>query len=245
LAGGSALVSDVDNTLLGDDEALARFAEWYESRRGSMRLVYNSGRFYSSVVASIDSTALPEPDAVIGGVGTEIRFYPDGRSLEAWPAQFAGYEASAVRECLARFAELAPQPLELQSRWKTSYFVDGAPPEFLARLKRRLQAEGLAVELIYSSRRDLDVLPAAANKGSAAAFLAEHWNLAREKVMASGDSGNDLALFQQGFRGIVVANAHAELKALRGENVYHSPHAHAAGVLDGLEYWLARAQATV
>src|SRR5690606_25882668 len=66
------IVSDLDGTLLGDDGALRCFAAWYDERRADFRLVYSSGRFLDSVRQSIAETYLPEPDAVICGVGTEI-----------------------------------------------------------------------------------------------------------------------------------------------------------------------------
>ncbi|HVC93752.1 MAG TPA: hypothetical protein VND64_08680 [Pirellulales bacterium] len=45
------------------------------------------------------------------------------------------------------------------------------------------------------------------------------------------------------FRGTVVGNALPELAVLAGPHIYHSPLSHAAGVLDGLRYWLAEADA--
>ena len=64
------------------------------------------------------------------------------------------------------------------------------------------------------------------------------WDLTNIEIV-SGDTANDLMMFLQGFRGIVVANAHRELKELSGEKVYVSPYAYAEGVLDGLRYWLS------
>jgi hypothetical protein len=47
-------------------------------------------------------------------------------------------------------------------------------------------------------------------------------------------------MFQQGFRGVVVANAHEELQNLSDANVYQSPESFARGVLDGVDYWTNR-----
>jgi hydroxymethylpyrimidine pyrophosphatase-like HAD family hydrolase len=69
-------------------------------------------------------------------------------------------------------------------------------------------------------------------------FYAESLNVSPDHVLVSGDSGNDLALYEHGFRGIVVANAHPELKDLDGPNVFHATRPMAAGVVEGLEHWL-------
>ena len=45
-------------------------------------------------------------------------------------------------------------------------------------------------------------------------------------------------MFEQGFRGIVVGNAHPELKALNGSDIYQAEGEFAWGVLEGLEHWL-------
>jgi hydroxymethylpyrimidine pyrophosphatase-like HAD family hydrolase len=61
-------------------------------------------------------------------------------------------------------------------------------------------------------------------------------------VVVSGDSGNDVEMFvppRDGspYRGIVVGNADADLKRLKGEHIYHAQAACAAGVLEGLRFW--------
>ena len=232
------LVSDLDGTLLGDDDALHRFADWREQNRDSVALAYASGRFYASVVESMRETALPEPDAIVGGVGTEIHDYPSGQEIPGWHDEIGqSWDAERVRQVLGSHPELELQPEKWQSDYKVSYFLEDADPAQLDALKRELTEHDIESKVIYSSNRDLDFLPARANKGSAAAYLAKHWGISPEKVIASGDSGNDHTLMEQGFRGVVVANAQPELKKVTGPHIYHAQNGYAAGVLEGIEYW--------
>jgi len=234
------LASDLDYTLLGDDRALERFAAWIRPRRQRLLLVYASGRHYESVVESIRSTALPNPNAVIGGVGTDVRYFPSGLPVPGWNDRLGdGWDARRVVETLSSFSWLQPQPPESQTRFKVSFYATNLSDGSLREIQVALWKSELSASLIYSSDRDLDVVPEGADKGSAVTFLAGHWRLSKDRVVVSGDSGNDLAMFQQDFRGVVVANAHQDLKDLAGPTVFVSRFSYADGVLDGLRQWLS------
>ncbi|HSG70397.1 MAG TPA: HAD family hydrolase [Planctomycetaceae bacterium] len=231
------LISDVDGTLLGDDRALQKFVAWYEEHRDRLRLVYNSGRLVSSIVESIETTNLPAPDAIIGGVGTQIREYPSNDEIGQWPAQTRSWQPLIICGLLAEYPELELQPPEFLAEYKISYYVADAPAELLSEIRGRLEQIDCPVDLIYSSHRDLDVLPRGVNKGTASAYLASYWSIPESNVFVSGDTGNDLELFNNGFRGIVVGNAHPELKSLNSDLIYQARQSHAAGVQEGLSYW--------
>ncbi|MEX2092489.1 MAG: HAD family hydrolase [Pirellulales bacterium] len=232
------LVSDLDGTLLGDDRALDGFAVWHEQIKDRLRLVYSSGRFLDSIRESIDVFRLPEPDAIICGVGTEIHEMATGKRLLGWPRMTYNWNPHVVRTTCAAHRELQEQPQQLLSHYKVSFFGYDLDEAFLGQLACQLTDNGQEVSIVYSSNRDLDILPAETNKGAAAAFLARRWRIADEQVIVAGDSGNDLEMFRAGFRGIVVGNAQPELLRLSDPNVYHAAAPYAAGVLEGLQHWL-------
>ena len=235
------LISDVDFTLLGDDDELAKFANWYDRNKSHIRLVLTSGRFPDSIIESVKTTLLPEPDVVIGGVGSEICFYPSQDVVRGWPVcQLKHWDRDRVRSILAGFERLEPQADEFQSDYKVSYFLRNADPAELEQIRTTLLEQSIRAELVYSSQRDLDVLPHGCNKGSAAEYVAHYLGFEPLDVIVCGDSANDIAMFGHDFPGVVVGNAHPELKALDNPLVYQSNHEYAKGVLDGIKYWLDR-----
>ena len=233
-----ALVSDLDGTLLGDEDGLRAFSAWVKQHRGRLKLVYNSGRLVDSIAEVIASTALPVPDAIIGGIGTEIRYTRGSRLAGRWLSNVEGWNRSLIESIVSGFDGVDQQPENNQAPYKVSFYAFDASASLLKEMRRRLDQAGCRADLIYSSARDLDFVPRGANKGSAAAFLTSAWSLPPERVVVSGDTGNDLAMFEIGCRGIVVANAHSELRNLEGDHVYHAEGRHAYGVLEGLRQFL-------
>jgi sucrose-6F-phosphate phosphohydrolase len=236
-----ALISDVDDTLLGNDDALLEFVRYHRRRAGEFALVYASGRMVESLERTIKATHLPQPEAIIAGVGSEIRRFPGLDPIPGWRERVPeGWSAGRVRRILAGEPDLTDQPDDVQSSYKVSYFLEDATPERLHALTERLRNEGIEADAIYSSRRDLDFLPGGLNKGTAAAHLTRYWQVPPDRVMVAGNSGNDADLFQQGFLGIVVGNADQELKRLAGPRVYLARERHARGVLAGVKHWSNR-----
>jgi sucrose-6F-phosphate phosphohydrolase len=232
------LVCDLDGTLLGDDQALDVFASWFAQASAHFRLAYASGRFVESVRTSISNSNLPEPDAIIGGVGTQIYDVAAGRRMAMWPPSIFEWNPYIVRAVCASHRELTLQPDHLQSQYKISFFGCDLDPPFFNRLMLQMATAGQRVTTVYSSNRDLDILPADAHKGAATAYLAHRWRINSQQVIVAGDSGNDADMFHAGFRGIVVGNARPELRTLKAPHIYHATADFALGVLEGLEYWL-------
>lgn len=237
------LISDIDDTLLGDDAALKRFRAYQQELGNRLVLAYATGRTFESVARDVAENRLPAPIAVIGNVGSEIRHFESQSVVDTWTRDLAGtWSAAKVRQLLQAEDGLKPQPESAQSEHKVSYFYEKATPQQLEALRDQLARGGIQADYVYSSERDLDFLPKGVNKGTAAAFLARELGFKLDRVLVAGNSANDDALFQIGCAGIVVANAHPEWKS-RLENqphVYLAQGRMADGVREGLDYWLSR-----
>lgn len=231
--------TDLDGTLLGNPEATQRFKTvWTElSPEARPLLVYNSGRLVDDLRRFVDNGTLPAADFYIGGVGTQVFDVKAGRSLDELHAHLAdGWDGTAVQKLVAKFPGVRPQPAEFQHEFKSSWFLERATPGTIREFKRRLADAGLNVNIVYSSARDLDVLPHHATKSGALSWLCARLGVSLDTVLVAGDTGNDASMFRlPGVRGIIVENALPELfEATVDVPTYGSRQILADGVLDGL-----------
>ncbi len=240
-------VTDLDNTFVGDDRALETLIAALLGHRQNFgtKIVYATGRSRQSYLGLAAEKSLPQPDALVVSVGTEIYFDPEGEEPStAWAnLQSEGWNRDAVAAVAAQYPELTPQPPIGQGPFKVSYYVtEAAVATVLPQLEAGLQAANLAVQMIYSGGKDLDILPKVSDKGRAVRFLQQHWQREDERTVVCGDSGNDIALFAVGgARGVIVGNARPELRDWHAENasdrLYLAQSHYAAGILEGLQYF--------
>ncbi|TYC51968.1 HAD-IIB family hydrolase [Rhodobacterales bacterium] len=231
------LVSDIDDTLTGNREDLARLWQRLNTQGPNVKLALNSSRPAESVDKTLAEyfPADFQPDAIITGLGTEIRL--GGYWMESWRRQFADWPDEAIRKRVTGLGFQAHDDI-FQTGGKASFAVPGQ--ENAERVLEALRRDGFDFKFIFSGESDLDILAPAAGKDAAMRHLAGHLKIPRERTVAAGDSGNDLALFQAAGRAIAVGNARPELlNTMPSDTSYHARANHAAGVLEGLiEYGL-------
>lgn len=234
-----AVITDIDNTLLGDDKATRAFVAWL--RRNRKRVVFGvaTGRRIDSAARVLENNGVPLPDVWITSVGSEIHYGVDQTPDRGWSRHISHrWEPERLRQCLLEEQGLVLQPDEDQRTHKVSFFVD--PPGSLdpEHIETRLYREDLHARVIYSHDRYLDLLPVRASKGLAVRYLSDKWGIPLEHVLVAGDSGNDEDMLRGRLLGVIVGNHQPELESLRGfERIYFAEATYARGVLEGIDHF--------
>lgn len=244
------LATDIDNTLTGDEAALRDLSAQLEElrRQEKLFLILATGRRLPHVLSGFDDEALPQADAIISQVGTEIYLPPftaRARPLAAWQERLQRtFSRQRALQFLEEIRGLQMQPAIYNTSLKVSAYLDGAPdPDAAAqRIAQRIAAsdDGDNYQVVWSSGVHLDIIPAQAGKGNAVHFLLANLKLQPQGIIVAGDSGNDLSLFEAGTQGIVVANAQPELQRLREQASgahFFATAPNAAGVAQGLRHF--------
>ncbi len=244
------LVTDLDHTLVGDDEAMADLNQRLSNYRNvfSTKLVYATGRSPLLYRQLLLEKQLLVPDAVLTSVGTEIFYSGFDTPDPQWSKQISlGWNRDLVMSIAATLPDLRLQSDSEQRPFKVSYLLsEGLAREVLPQLHGLLQSQNLAAQILFSGCKDVDILPLNADKGSAIAYLQKQWEIRPEQTLVCGDSGNDIALFRLGLNpgqvlGIMVGNAQPELLKWHDQNPsanrYLAQKSFANGILEGLEYF--------
>jgi sucrose-phosphate synthase len=237
------LITDIDNTLLGEDDSLARLRELLAQHHGRIGFGVATGRYLESAREVLQAHDFDDVDVMITSVGTEIYYGANLEPDKGWASQLrAKWRPDRVRAVLDALPCLRPQAdPDTQREFKVSYDLSGSlPPDAaLEEVHGALRNAGLSYNLVFSHGVYVDLLAPRASKGKAIRYLADKWNIPPAHIVTAGDSGNDRDMLAGPSCGIVVGNHDPELEALRrsGSRIYFASARCAAGIIEGLEHY--------
>ncbi|GFE71292.1 sucrose-phosphate phosphatase [Chroococcus sp. FPU101] len=241
------IISDLDNTWIGDDAATIALQQTLKEKRDRFYLVYATGRSFCSVAREmrnfwlLTGEPLLTPDYLITGVGSEI--YHQGILDYHWATQISQqWDRNGVVQVTQKFPQLLPQIEPEQNPWKVSFCLHpNTKPAILNTVHEQILQLGISAKIIFSSGRDIDILPQTTDKGIAAMYLREKLQIPLNQTLVCGDSGNDLSLYQHGTRGVIVNNAQNELAQWYSQsgtaNHYFAKSSYAWGILEAIDYF--------
>lgn len=233
------LITDVDNTLTGDDEAVAKLLRELKQAGSFTGFGIATGRSKESALEKLEELGTPPPDILITSNGASIRYGSDLTEDKAWKRHINyRWEPDAIRAVMDEIPGVYPQKAEEQHPFKISYTIDFRKAPTVAGIRRLLREAGLRVDLTCSLKMYLDLMPIRASCGLAIRYLAFKWGIPFDHLLVAGDSGNDEDMLRGETLGVVVGNHSPELDKLRGRpRIYFAEECHANGILEGIAHY--------
>jgi len=235
-----ALVTDLDQNLLGDKVALAQLVDLLRERRKEAVFGIATGRRLDAALKVMKQYGIPEPDLLITSGGTAIHYAPKLTEDTAWTRHIEKqWTPKLVRRLLDSLPGLLLQPKAEQSRFKISYYIDPEQAQSLEEIVQLLHQEEQTVNAILSFGQYLDVLPIRASKGLALRYVASHWEIPLDRILVAGGSGADEDMMRGNTLAAVVGNRHhEELSQLEeADRIFFAQSHYAAGILEAIAYY--------
>jgi len=235
-----AIISDIDQNLIGDATSLRHLIDVIRQHRKSSKFAIATGRRFDSALRIMRQHNIPEPDILITSCGTEIYYAPKYAADIAW-SKHIDYDWSPhkVKPLLAELSGLKLQPRSEQSRFKISYYIDPDIAPDIEEISSLLHQHEQSLHLNMAFGQYLDVMPQRASKGLALRYIADRWQIPLERIFVAGGSGADEDMMRGNTLAAVVANRHhEELSQLVDiERIYFASQPFAEGILEALAYY--------
>ena len=235
-----AIVSSMDQNLLGDLESLKELLNVLAKKRKNISFGIATGRRLDSALRVLHQHNIPQPDALITSMGTEIYYSPELTRDVAWTNHINYlWNRQRVVSLLTELSGLTLQPKEQQSAYKISYFYNPNVAPSVDEIKKILLQNEQTVHVIFSFGQFLDIVPVRASKGYALRWFAQQQDIPLNRILTAGGSGGDEDMMLGNTLSVVVANRHTEelSKFSEVEPIYFSEKRFAAGILDGLNHY--------
>ncbi|EMR04904.1 Mannosylfructose-phosphate phosphatase [Bhargavaea cecembensis DSE10] len=224
------LATDLDGTFVGDEAGLRELLDYYDSLPDRVALAYVTGRHRASAMELIRGEELPVPDILITDVGTSVFAGPELAEDPGWSRRMTeNWEPQTVRRIAGKIPGIRLQ--DLPDTRRVSFFSEGGEPA--EKLRQALLEEGVPHTYVFSSGRDVDILPEGGGKGEALRYVIGKFADGDARILIAGDSGNDLDMLMLGYPAVMVSNAQPELLEAEGHDaLFRATRPCAGGILE-------------
>jgi sucrose-phosphate synthase len=235
-----AIFSDLDQSLVGNPEALHDFADFIKSNRKKITFGIATGRRIDSALALMKKNRIPTPDILITSLGTRIHY---GRNLtedDVWADHIDhNWSGKRVRRILDKIPGLKIQPKVEQTPFKLSYYYDQELAPSVEKIIEQLHKKEITATVTLSFGQFLDIVPSRASKGQALRYVSQSLEIPLEQILVAGGSGTDEDMMRGNTLAVVVSNRHNEelSQLVDQEKIYFAKKDHAAGILEAIEYF--------
>lgn len=236
----TAIITDLDQNLLGDPDAIPEFTAMLKAHRKEVSFGVATGRNIDSALRILRKCRIPQPDLLITSLGTEIFYAPNLTRDSVWSRHINHrWHRRDLVELLMGIPGLEMQPKKLQTPFKISFYINPDVAPDTAEISRFLMQHEHSVNVIFSHGQFLDVLPYRASKGYALRWAAEQLDIPLENLLVAGGSGADEDMMRGNMLGVVVANRHEEelSELAEGERIYFAKKGYAAGIIEAANHY--------
>jgi sucrose-phosphate synthase len=233
------LVSDIDNTLIGDARSLKELLRLLRDAGSKVAFGIATGRNSELTLEALQEWKVPTPQFLITSVGTSIRYGPQLVRDRGWEQHISfRWRPDTVKEMMSELPGLELQEAPGQGPYKISYDVRPEEMPSIEQIRQLMRKSRVQVNIIFSHGAYLDVLPVRASKGMALRYLATRWGIPLDRCLVAGDSGNDEEMLRGNTLGVVVGNYDSELENLRGDpSIYFADGNYARAITEAIEHY--------
>ncbi|AKM11425.1 alpha,alpha-trehalose-phosphate synthase [Croceicoccus naphthovorans] len=234
---GLVLATDLDGTFLGGNDDERRTLYEAIEARDDVLLVFVTGRDVDFIRDLIARPGMPTPRYIVGDVGTSVydveQDFKPVTALEAEIATIWGNANDRVVEMLKNEPGIELQPTPFRHR--VSYYYK--PAELQDSTVRKIEEAGF--DCLTSADLYLDVLPKGIAKGPTLRRMVEALALPHDRVLAAGDTMNDLSMLDCGLKSVAVGNSEDRLLAALPDapHIYRATGHGCAGVLEAIHHF--------
>ena len=234
------LVTDLDQSLLGDPDSRGDFLRVVREHRKSVTYCIATGRRLDSALAVMKKHGIPLPDVLMSSAGTRIHYGSALNEDHLWADHIDhDWSPRRIRHLLTDVPGLKLQEKIEQTDAKISYYYDPLLAPSVDAINTLLRQQDVTANVLLSFGQFLDVLPSRASKGQALRYVAQRLGIVLDKVLVAGGSGADEDMMRGNTLAVVVENRHDEELSLLPEvdRIYFAEGKYAAGILKAIDHY--------